>query len=56
MSVIQDEVFVISELYKIAATDQQAGNSNKHQRKNSTHIWKTKKFRGREIIREAINH
>ena len=31
MSVIQDQVFIISALYKIAVTEQQAGESNIHQ-------------------------
>ena len=56
MSAIQDEVFIISALYKVTVTEQQAGDSNKHQRSNATHIWKTLQFSRRKIIRAPINH
>ena len=57
MSVIQDEVFIKSALYKILVTEQQAGEFNKDQRNNATHIQKTPQFSGRkkQIIHQPLS-
>ena len=56
MSVKQDQFFIRSAFYKILVTEQQAGESNKHQRNDATHIRKTPQSIGRKRIRSSIKH